>query len=266
MLRTNRLMAAGLAAGVFVLGLSIYNLSAQDRAGKRQPAGEAARAGKGEAGQDAAREGARGARGEAAAAGEHGEGAHGEAEIGGQAGPLSVHDISLQQAHQVVEAAVRKSQEIGKKMDIAVVDAGGNLKAFARMDGAWLGSIDISIKKARTARFFDMNTGDIGGLSQPGQPLYQIEVSNGGLITFPGGVPIKDADGQVIGAIGVSGSSVEDDHTVATAGAEAAAGGGGDGEMEEDGEAGARGANEDDAEEAADEPIRLPTEDDEGQF
>ena len=76
-------------------------------------------------------------------------------------------------------------------MDIAVVDAGGNLKAFARMDGAWLGSIDISIKKAKTARYFDMPTGEIGKLSQPGGPLYQIEVSNGGLITFPGGVPIK---------------------------------------------------------------------------
>ena len=89
------------------------------------------------------------------------------------------------------------------------------------MDGAWLGSIDISIKKARTARFFDMNTGDIGGLSQPGGSLYQIEVSNGGLITFPGGVPIKNGSGEVIGAIGVSGSVVENDHAVAIAGAEA---------------------------------------------
>jgi uncharacterized protein GlcG (DUF336 family) len=89
------------------------------------------------------------------------------------------------------------------------------------MDGAWIGSIDISIKKARTARFFDMNTGDIGGLSQPGGPLYQIEVSNGGLITFPGGVPIKNQAGEVIGAIGVSGSAVENDHAVAVAGSEA---------------------------------------------
>jgi uncharacterized protein GlcG (DUF336 family) len=104
-------------------------------------------------------------------------------------------------------------------MDIAVVDAGGNLKAFARMDGAWLGSIDISIKKAKTARYFDMPTGEIGKLSQPGQPLYQIEVSNGGLISFPGGVPLKLADGTIIGAIGVSGSTVENDHTVAEAGA-----------------------------------------------
>ena len=77
------------------------------------------------------------------------------------------------------------------------------------------------MKKARTARYFDMDTGDIGGLSQPGGPLYQIEVSNGGLITFPGGVPIKNGAGEIIGAIGVSGSTVEDDHTVAVAGAEA---------------------------------------------
>jgi uncharacterized protein GlcG (DUF336 family) len=130
-------------------------------------------------------------------------------------------DITLEQAQNVVAAAIGKAISIDTKMDIAVVDAGGNLKAFARMDGAWLGSIDISIKKARTARYFDMNTGDIGGLSQPGGPLYQIEVSNGGLITFPGGVPIKNAGGEVIGAIGVSGSTVEDDHTVAVAGAEA---------------------------------------------
>lgn len=129
-------------------------------------------------------------------------------------------DITLEQAQNAVAAAIGKAIAIETKMDIAVVDAGGNLKAFARMDGAWLGSIDIAMKKARTARFFDMNTGDIGGLSQPGGPLYQIEVSNGGLITFPGGVPIKNAEGEVIGAIGVSGSTVEDDHTVAVAGAE----------------------------------------------
>jgi uncharacterized protein GlcG (DUF336 family) len=88
------------------------------------------------------------------------------------------------------------------------------------MEGAWLGSIDIAIKKAKTARYFDMNTGDIGVLSQPGGPLYNIEHSNGGLITFPGGVPLKDGDGNIIGAIGVSGSSVENDHTVAQAGAD----------------------------------------------
>ncbi len=126
--------------------------------------------------------------------------------------------ITLAQAEKMISAAKKKSVALETKMNIAIVDAGANLVAFARMDGAWLGSLDISIKKAKTARFFDMNTGDIGGLSQPGGPLYHIEHSNGGLITFPGGIPIKNADGAVIGAIGVSGSSVENDHAVAAAG------------------------------------------------
>ena len=130
-------------------------------------------------------------------------------------------DITLKQAQAAVDAAHKKAVETDTRMDIAVVDAGANLKAFIRMDGAWLGSIDIAHKKARTARWFDMNTGDIGGLSQPGGALYNIEHSNGGLITFPGGVPIKNAAGEVIGAIGVSGDSVENDHTVAAAGAAA---------------------------------------------
>ncbi|HUT23341.1 MAG TPA: heme-binding protein [Sumerlaeia bacterium] len=130
-------------------------------------------------------------------------------------------DITLEQAQAALDAALKKSEEIGVKMDVAVVDAGANLKAFARMDDAWLGSIDIALKKARTARFFNMNTGEIGKLSQPGGPLYNIEHSNGGLISFPGGVPIQNAAGEVIGAIGVSGSTVEDDHEVAQAGAAA---------------------------------------------
>ena len=134
---------------------------------------------------------------------------------------LMTKDISLDQAHAMLAAAAAKAAEINTKMDIAVVDAGGNLKAFIRMDGAWLGSIDIAIKKAHTARWFDMPTGEIGKLSQPGGPLFNIEQSNGGLITFPGGIPIKLADGTVIGAIGVSGSTVENDHTVAAAGAAA---------------------------------------------
>jgi uncharacterized protein GlcG (DUF336 family) len=139
----------------------------------------------------------------------------------GGGGTLSTQDISLEQAQAVVAAALAKAAEINTLMDIAVVDAGANLKAFARMDGAWLGSIDIAIRKARTARFFDFATGDIGALSQPGGPLYQIEISNGGLITFPGGLPLRTADGTVIGAIGVSGSTVEDDAIVAEAGAAA---------------------------------------------
>jgi len=129
-------------------------------------------------------------------------------------------DITTEQAQAAVAAAMKKARDINVKMNIAVVDVGANLKAFARMDGAWLGSIDISIKKAKTARFFDMPTGEIGKLSQPGGSLYQIEVSNQGLITFPGGVPIKAKDGTVIGAIGCSGSLVENDHAVASAGAD----------------------------------------------
>ncbi len=129
-------------------------------------------------------------------------------------------DITMTQARDAVDAARKKSGEIDTKMNIAIVDAGGNLKAFARMDGAWLGSIDIAIKKARTARYFDMNTGDIGQLSQPGGALFNIEHSNGGLITFPGGIPIRQGD-TIIGAIGVSGSTVENDHAAASAGAAA---------------------------------------------
>ena len=130
-------------------------------------------------------------------------------------------DITLAQAQKIVEAAHQKALEMNVKMNIAVVDAGANLKAFIRMDNAWLGSIDISVKKAKTARFFDMPTGELGKISQPGESLYQIEVSNGGLITFPGGIPLKNENGTIIGAIGVSGSTVEDDHAVAEAGAEA---------------------------------------------
>ena len=128
-----------------------------------------------------------------------------------------MHDITQQQAQKVLEAAHQAARSAETLMNIAVVDAGGNLKAFTRMDGAWLGSIDIAIKKARTARYFDMPTGDIGSLSQPGGPLYNIEVSNGGLITFPGGIPLTK-DGVIIGAIGVSGSTVDNDHLVAAAG------------------------------------------------
>lgn len=132
-------------------------------------------------------------------------------------------DLTLEAAERILAAAKKKAAEIKTKMDIAVVDAGGNLKAFVRMDGAWLGSIDVSMRKARTARWFDMNTGEIGKLSQPGGPLYGIEHSNGGLITFPGGVLLKNSQGEVVGAVGVSGSTVENDHAVALAGAGALA-------------------------------------------
>lgn len=127
--------------------------------------------------------------------------------------------VTLEQAEKLSEAAKEKAKAIGVPMNIAIVDEGANLVSFHRMDNAWLGSIDIAIKKARTARFFDMNSGEIGKLSQPGGPLYNIEHSNGGLITFPGGVVLKDDSGKIVGAIGVSGGSVDQDHEVASAGA-----------------------------------------------
>lgn len=132
-----------------------------------------------------------------------------------------MENITLEQAEKAIAAAKKKATETGTLMNIAIVDAGANLVAFAHMDGAWLGSIDISQKKARTARYFNMPTGEIGKLSQPGGSLYNIEHSNGGLITFPGGLPIKNGKGVIIGAIGVSGDSVENDHIVASAGADA---------------------------------------------
>lgn len=128
-------------------------------------------------------------------------------------------NVTLEQALSIIAVAQAKATEINTKMNIAIVDTGSNLVAFARMDGAWLGSADIAQKKAKTANWFNMDTKALSPLVQPGQPLFNIEHSNGGLITFPGGVILKNASGEIIGAIGVSGSTVDDDHTVATAGA-----------------------------------------------
>jgi len=126
--------------------------------------------------------------------------------------------MTLDAAQKVVDGARAKADEIGVPMNIAVVDQGNNLTAFAHMDGAWLGSIDISQNKAYTARSFDMSTKDLAPLAQPNQPLYGIEASNQGrLIVFAGGIPLMDGD-DVVGAIGVSGGSVEEDHEVAEAG------------------------------------------------
>lgn len=133
----------------------------------------------------------------------------------------AVHDVGLNAAMRVVDAALKKAQELDTKMNIAILDAGGNLKAFVRMDGAWLGSADIAMKKAKTSRLFNMPSGAIGGMSQPGGPLFGIELSNSGLITFAGGLPLANSDGEVVGSIGVSGSSVENDLTVAQAGVDA---------------------------------------------
>ena len=126
--------------------------------------------------------------------------------------------VTIEKAEAAIRAARAKAAEIETQMCIAIVDSGANLKAFFRMDDAWVGSIDIAVKKAKTAVFFGMPTGEIGKLSQPDGPLFGIEHSNEGLITFPGGLPIVDEAGVLVGAIGVSGSSVEHDHAVAAAG------------------------------------------------
>lgn len=132
-------------------------------------------------------------------------------------------DLTRTQAEQVLTGALAKAVEQGVPMNIAIVDAGGNLKAFTRMDGAFLGSIDIAIGKARTARLFNMSTLDLGAAAQPGKELYGIEVTNGNLVIFGGGELLKNADGYVVGAIGVSGGSVQEDVNVAKAGVQALA-------------------------------------------
>lgn len=131
---------------------------------------------------------------------------------------LQAQGITLERAQAVVAAAVKKAEEMGVPMNIAVVDAGNNLTAFARMDGAWLGSIDIAQGKAYTARAFDMETKALGKAAQSGQPLFGIHASNDGrIIIFAGGIPLKSG-GRVVGAIGVSGGTVEQDQEVAEAG------------------------------------------------
>ncbi|WBX76379.1 heme-binding protein [Tenacibaculum ovolyticum] len=127
-------------------------------------------------------------------------------------------NITLKEAKKVIANATAKAEALNTKMSISVVDTSANLVTFERMDGAFLGPIDIAIKKAKTASLFGKNTGDLGQLSQPGGPLYNIEHSNNGLITFPGGIPIKNKQNIIIGAIGVSGSTVENDFEVAKAG------------------------------------------------
>lgn len=129
--------------------------------------------------------------------------------------------IRLIDAKAIIAAAEAKAAEIGQPMNIAVADAGGNLIAHVRMDGAWLGSIDISIKKAYTARAFDIATRDLAKHSQSGGQFFGIHASNDGkIMIFAGGIPLK-RDGKVVGAIGVSGGSGEQDHAVAEAGAAA---------------------------------------------
>ncbi len=129
--------------------------------------------------------------------------------------------MTLADARRVTAAAEKKAQEIGQPMNIAVVDEGGNLVSHVRMDNAWIGSIDISINKAFTARAFDLATKDLAKNSQSGDQFFGIHVSNHGrVMIFAGGIPLKQG-GKVVGAIGVSGGLGEQDHAVAEAGAAA---------------------------------------------
>ncbi len=133
-------------------------------------------------------------------------------------------ELTLEAAYQIISAARQKAEDIGVKMNIALVDEGNNLLAFARMPGAWLGSIDIAQGKAYTARSFDMPTKDLGAAAQPNKPLFGIHASNHGkIIIFAGGIPLKSGE-KVVGAIGVSGGTVEQDQEVAEAGVAAFAG------------------------------------------
>jgi uncharacterized protein GlcG (DUF336 family) len=127
--------------------------------------------------------------------------------------------VTLDEARKIIGAAEKKAVAIGQPMNVAVADAGGNLVAHVRMDGAWIGSIDISIKKAFTARAFDIATKDLAPLAQPGREFFGINASNDGrIMIFAGGIPLKRG-GKVVGAVGVSGGSGEQDQAVAEAGA-----------------------------------------------
>jgi uncharacterized protein GlcG (DUF336 family) len=129
--------------------------------------------------------------------------------------------VTLKEARKIIEAAEKRAKKLGQPMNIAVVDSGGNLVAHVRMDGAWVGSIDISINKAWTARAFDISTKELSTMAQPGQDFYGIHVSNHGrVMIFAGGVPLK-RDGLVVGAVGVSGGTGDQDQEVAEAGANA---------------------------------------------
>lgn len=129
--------------------------------------------------------------------------------------------ITLEEAKGIVSAAEHKAQEMGLPMNIAVMDAGRNLVAFHRMDGAWVASIDIAIDKAFTSAGRGLTTRKIGEMAQPGEPLFGINTTNGGrIVIFAGGIPLT-RDGEVVGAIGVSGGTVDEDHEVAEAGVSA---------------------------------------------
>jgi uncharacterized protein GlcG (DUF336 family) len=129
----------------------------------------------------------------------------------------SALSLDLTDARRLIAAGERKASEMGIPYNIAVADAGGGLVAHVRMDGAWLGSVDIAINKAWTARAFDMSTEDLAHLTQSGQQGFGLNTTNGSkVVIYGGGIPIK-VDGKVVGAVGASGGSVVQDVAVARA-------------------------------------------------
>jgi uncharacterized protein GlcG (DUF336 family) len=126
--------------------------------------------------------------------------------------------ITAEQAERVLKASIQKAADLGISVCIAILDCGGHLKAFHRMDGAWLGVIDVAIKKAKTSALFEMETQTLDNYSKPGADAHGIEFTNGQLVTFAGGIPLKQVDGQIIGSIGVSGGQVTQDYAIAQSG------------------------------------------------
>jgi uncharacterized protein GlcG (DUF336 family) len=130
-------------------------------------------------------------------------------------------EISSEQADRLIVAAKTKAADLGIAVSVIVLDFAGHLKAFSRMDGAWLGSIDVALKKAKTSVLFEAETQAVWEVCKPDAQAHGLELTNGGLVTFAGGIPLKAADGALLGAIGVSGGQVAQDLEVARAGAAA---------------------------------------------
>jgi uncharacterized protein GlcG (DUF336 family) len=125
--------------------------------------------------------------------------------------------ITLEQAKTAIAAGEAHANKLGVPVNIAVLDAGTNLKAFSRMDGAVLGSMDVAMGKARTAALFQTTSEAVWEYCKPGAPAPGLARSNGGLMTFPGGIPVLAANGEMLGAVGVSGGAVSQDREIAEA-------------------------------------------------
>jgi uncharacterized protein GlcG (DUF336 family) len=127
--------------------------------------------------------------------------------------------LTSEQADTLIASARAKAKTIGIAVSVAVLDSGGHMKAFSRMDGAWLGSSDVALRKARTSILFEAETQSIWAICKPDAQAHGLEHTNGGLVKFASGIPLRAPNGELLGAIGVSGGQVDQDFLVATAGA-----------------------------------------------